>query len=58
MGEPGSISDVVTQGLTIIGWVSLWWPVEVLLYDWWPLWRDIRVYEYIQRMDVIIRPRR
>jgi hypothetical protein len=54
----GSVGDIVTQGLTIIGWVSLWWPVEVLLYEWWPLWRDIRVYEYIQRMDVIIRPRR
>jgi hypothetical protein len=51
---PGSFGDVLTQGLTIVGWVSLWRPVEILLYEWWPLWREVRVYDYIQRMDVAI----
>lgn len=55
---PGSFGDVLTQGLTIVGWVSLWRPVEVFLYEWWPLWHDVRVYDYIQRMDVAIQPRR
>jgi hypothetical protein len=54
---PGSFGDVLTQGLTIVGWVSLWRPVEILLYKWWPLWRDVRVYDYIQRMDISIQPR-
>jgi hypothetical protein len=54
---PGSFGDVLTQGLTIVGWVSLWRPVEILLYEWWPLWRDVRVYDYVQRMDVAIQPR-
>jgi hypothetical protein len=55
---PGSFDDVATQGLTIIGWVSLWRPVETFLYDWWPLWRDVRVYDYIQRMEITLQPRR
>ncbi len=51
---PGSLGDVLAQGLTIIGWVSLWRPVEIFLYEWWPLWRAVRVHDYIQRMDVAI----
>jgi hypothetical protein len=54
---PGSFGDVLTQGLTIVGWVSLWRPVEILLYEWWPLWRDVSVYDYIQRMDIAIQLR-
>jgi hypothetical protein len=52
--EPGTFGDIVTQGLTIIGWVSLWRPIEVFLYEWWPLWRAVRVYDYILRMDIVI----
>jgi hypothetical protein len=55
---PGSFGDVLTQGLTIVGWVSLWRPVEIFLYEWWPLWRDVRVYDYIQRMAITVQPRR
>jgi hypothetical protein len=54
---PGSLGDVLTQGLAIVGWVSLWRPVEVFLYEWWPLWRTVRVYDYIQRMDLVMQPR-
>jgi hypothetical protein len=54
---PGSFGDVLTQGLTIVGWVSLWRPVEVFLYDWWPHWREVRVYDYILRMELAIQPR-
>jgi hypothetical protein len=54
---PGSVGDVFTQGLTIVGWVSLWRPVEVFLYEWWPHWREVRVYDYILRMDIAVQPR-
>jgi hypothetical protein len=54
---PGSLGDFLTQGLTIVGWVSLWRPVEIFLYEWWPLWRAVRVYEYILRMDITVLPR-
>ena len=30
---------IVDEGLLILGWVALWRPTEVLLYDWWPLAR-------------------
>lgn len=45
------------EGFLIAGWVSLWRPAELLLYDWWPFSRDIRLYVRIRAMDVVIVPR-
>lgn len=33
----GPAKDIVGEGLTIMGWVAMWRPAEVLLYGWWPL---------------------
>jgi hypothetical protein len=51
---PRILGNFLSEGLTIVGWVSLWRPVELLLYEWWPLWRNRRVYEYIGKMDLVI----
>jgi len=46
----------VEQGLIIIGWVANWKPVEILLYDWWPLRRRIRLFERLAKAEVEVRP--
>ena len=28
---------LLTQGLLIVGWVAMWRPLEMFLYDWWPI---------------------
>ena len=33
----GHARDILREGLVITGWVAMWRPIEVLLYDWWPL---------------------
>lgn len=33
----GHVRQVLREGLVITGWVAMWRPLEVLLYDWWPL---------------------
>jgi len=33
----GHAGDILREGLVITGWVAMWRPIEVLLYDWWPL---------------------
>jgi len=38
--------------LDIVGWVALWRPLEVFLFDWWPLREDIQIYERLARMPV------
>ncbi|HMS17457.1 MAG TPA: hypothetical protein PKA37_11500 [Planctomycetota bacterium] len=47
-------SDVITEGLLIIGWVGLWRPVEIFLYDWWPIWRQRRRLDALARAEVQI----
>lgn len=33
----GHTREILREGLVIGGWVAMWRPIEVLLYDWWPL---------------------
>ena len=33
----GSFRVILREGLVITGWVAMWRPLEVLLYDWWPM---------------------
>ena len=42
----------VEEGLLIVGWVAMWRPLELLLYDWWPVLRMRRIYENLARMRV------
>ena len=43
------------EGVLIMGWVALWRPLEILLYDWWPVLRDLRLYRRISEVPVEIR---
>jgi hypothetical protein len=53
----GYIEDqsIVDQGLLILGWVAMWRPIEVLLYDWWPLSRRGIVLRRLTAIPVEIR---
>lgn len=46
---------IVGQSFVIAGWVAMWQPAEILLYDWWPFRRDIRIYHQIADADIVIR---
>ena len=43
---------VVTESLIIGGWVALWRPVEIFLYDWWPLLGEARLFQRMSKMPV------
>ena len=43
---------LVQESLVIGGWVALWRPMEIFLYDWWPIRGEVRLYERLGRMDV------
>lgn len=47
--------EIVRESLTIGGWVSMWRPLEIFLYDWWPLRREARLAEKLAVMPVRIR---
>jgi hypothetical protein len=37
------VRQILREGLVIIGWVAIWRPLDVLLYDWWPLGQQRRL---------------
>lgn len=48
----GTLVEIVEQSLIIGGWVAMWRPLEIFLYDWWPLRQERRVYERLAEADV------
>jgi hypothetical protein len=51
----GQLASVLREGLTVAGWVAMWRPMEIFLYNWWPLAADRRLYEALARMPVEVR---
>jgi hypothetical protein len=47
---------VLKESLTISGWVAMWHPIQIFLYDWWPLVRRGRIYHQLHRANVHVIP--
>ena len=50
----GTGTDIIREGLTIGGWVAMWRPLEIYLYDWWPLYGEKRWLERLAKIQVRI----
>ncbi len=44
--KPG-LTGIFREGLTIFGWVSVWKPIEIALFDWYPPFERLRFYKKI-----------
>jgi hypothetical protein len=42
----------IEEGLTIVGWIAMWHPIDTFLYRWWPIRREARLYTRLARMRV------
>ena len=48
-------SWLLKESLIIGGWVALWRPLEIFLYDWWPIRARIGLYRRLGEMQVTVR---
>jgi hypothetical protein len=48
--------NTLREGFLIIGWVAMWEPVNIFLYAWWPIRRELQVYQKIQSMEIEVFP--
>jgi hypothetical protein len=46
--------DVLLEGLNIIGWVAMWRPIQIFLYDWLFHYRMKKIYEKIRDISIEI----
>lgn len=52
----GPLPRILSEGLLIIGWVAMWRPLQIFLYDWWPLRRRARLYQRASALPIELLP--
>jgi hypothetical protein len=45
---------ILGEGLLILGWVAMWRPLQIFLYEWWPLRHGCRLFEKLTSIPVEI----
>lgn len=51
-----SLKNTVGESFLILGWVANWRPLEIFLYDWWPVAQQRRLYRRLAEALVELRP--
>ena len=51
----GYLGRFFDEGLIILGWVANWRPIQIFLYDWWPLARRRRLYARLAKAAIELR---
>jgi len=50
----GDVGQILREMLVVGGWVSMWRPLEIFLYDWWPIREEARLSDRLASMPVRI----
>jgi len=53
----GAIASFARESVIIAGWVAMWRPMEIYLYEWWPIRRRGTIYRKMSHMPVSLRLR-
>lgn len=54
--ESNTALSILKEGLVIFGWVSLWKPMEFLLFDWNPIYDSMKLNRRLEAADIQIGP--
>jgi hypothetical protein len=49
------LAGIAQESLLIVGWVANWRPIEIFLYDWWPILRRRNLYRRLANARVDVR---
>ncbi len=53
--KPAPLGKVIEESLLIFAWVANWRPIEIFLYDWWPIVRRRDLYRRLAEAEVELR---
>ncbi|ROH93540.1 hypothetical protein ED208_03200 [Stagnimonas aquatica] len=51
----GVMASLLRESFLVGGWVAMWRPMQIYLYDWWPLGQQALLYRRMSRMPVTLR---
>ena len=49
-----TVGELLRESLLIGGWVAMWRPMEMFLYDWWPIRSEAKLLDRLSEMPVRI----
>jgi hypothetical protein len=52
IGNKTFLQNVFNEGLIIMGWVAIWRPINIFLYEWWPHLGKRQVYKYLSKVKI------
>ena len=52
---PPGVMGIVREGIVIFGWVSIWKPIELVLFDWYPQFEQLRFFKKLVETEVDVR---
>ncbi len=55
---PNFLMNYISIGITLLSWISMWYPIEVFLYRWWPFRRENQILEKMMKMDISVKHKR
>lgn len=50
------LASIIMEGFMILGWVANWRPLEIFLYDWWPIAQKRKLYRRLAEAPVTVVP--
>lgn len=48
----GLWSSITKEGLALLGWVAMWYPVNIFLYDWWPIVDRRKIFQKLSEVRI------
>ena len=48
--------SIIRESFLIGGWVAMWRPLEIFLYEWWPIRAEARLFDRLSAMTVRVAP--
>lgn len=54
LAPSGVLASLLRESFLVAGWVAMWRPMQIYLYDWWPLRQQLRLYRRMGRMPVTV----
>lgn len=54
-GGARHIAALLHESMVIGGWVAMWRPLEIFLYDWWPILAERKLFERLSAAPIRVR---
>jgi hypothetical protein len=52
----GPFNEILREGLLISGWVAMWRPIQIFLYEWWPIRNLRRLNDKLSHLKIDVKP--